>query len=165
MIQTIEIPEGFELKKVSDTEYKIVKKEKILPKTWEEFCKLNPVKDTERFIAASSGIYSSGESRERDKDMDRNLISSEEKAEAILALCQLIQLRDCYNDSWKPNWFTSDQKYTIYIDTDMINHRVIFNKGGYMYSPNILAFKSEKLRDEFINNFKDLIEKLKPLYE
>lgn len=164
MIQTIEIPEGFELKKVSDTEYKIVKKENVLPKTWEEFCELYPIKNDEYFIETRSDIVRAN-CKNRNSCSDKNVLPSEEKAEAILALCQLIQLRDCYNDSWKPNWFTSDQKYTIYIDTDMINHRVIFDKGGYMYSPNILAFKSEKLRDEFINNFKDLIEKLKPLYE
>ena len=30
--------------------------------------------------------------------------------------------------------------------------------------PVILHFKSEELRDEFLENFGDLIEKLKPLY-
>ena len=159
MTQTIEIPEGFELKKVSDTEYKIVKKEKILPKTWEEFCKLNPVKDTERFIAPSSGIYSPGKSRERDKDMDRNLIFSEEKAEAILALCQLIQLRDYYNDGWKPDWNEYSNKYVIYFFGDEPTTTI------NVECAKILAFKTIELRDEFFNNFKYLIEKLKPLYE
>lgn len=161
MKQTIEIPEGFELKKVSDTEYKIVKKEKVLPKTWEEFCELNPVKDTEQFIAANSGICDSVR-RERDKDTDRNLIPSEEKAEAILALCQLIQLRDCYNDGWKPDWRDPFDKYVIYF---IHFARNTFIKQTNTNCSRILAFKTAELRDQFFDNFKDLIEKLKPLYE
>lgn len=160
MKQTIEIPEGFELKKVSDTEYKIVKKEKVLPKTWEEFCESNPIKDAERFIAPSSRICVSGDIRERNKDYDRNLIPSKEKAEAILALCQLVQLRDCYNNDWKPDWENENRyKYAFYFVKDHIRTCLLFCQ------PVLFAFKSEKLRDEFINNFKDLIEKLKPLYE
>ena len=161
MNQIIEIPEGFELKKISDTEYRIVKKEKVLPKTWEEFCKLNPVKDAERFIASSSRICSFNDirDRERNEDNDRNIIPSEEKAEAILALCQLIQLRDCYNNGWKPDWNELSNKFVIY----PVN-------GEYTTSLNhvckrVLVFKSSELRDKFLNNFKDLIEKLKPLYE
>ena len=161
MTQIIEIPEGFELKKVSDTEYKIVKKEKVLPKTWEEFCELNPVKDAERFIASSSRICSFNDirDRERNEDNDRNIIPSEEKAEAILALCQLIQLRDCYNDGWKPNWYIRDDKPVIY------PHIGEFKTELNTVSARILTFKSSELRDKFLNNFKDLIEKLKPLYE
>lgn len=160
MTQTIEIPEGFELKKVSDTEYKIVKKENVLPKTWEEFCKLNPIKYTERFISSSSCICGTGRNvKERDEEEDRNLIPSKEKAEAILALCQLIQLRDCYNDGWKPDWNShGKEKYTIYYDT---NH---FEKTQSSFIGRVLVFKTEELRNEFFNNFKDLIEKLKPLY-
>ena len=159
MTQTIEIPEGFELKKVSDTEYKIVKKEKVLPKTWEEFCKLNPIKDAERFIASSSRICVSGDMRERNKDYDRNLIPSKEKAEAILALCQLIQLRDCYNNDWKPDWGDPFCKYAIYFT------RNTFIKQTNTNCARILAFKTAELRNQFFDNFKDLIEKLKPLYE
>lgn len=164
MTQTIEIPEGFELKKVSDTEYRIVKKEKFLPKTWEEFCEAYSIKKDEYFIGSGSELLNIG-CKNRLSNSDKNILPSKEKAEAILALCQLIQLCDCYNDGWKPDWFARDQKYTINIDTDIINHHIIFNKGGYIYSPNVLAFRTEELRDEFLNNFKDLIEKLKPLYE
>lgn len=164
MTQTIEIPEGFELKKVSDTEYRIIKKDIVLPKTWVEFCDLYPVKNSEFYIENGSAIMQVN-CKNRNFGSDKNVLPSKEKAEAILALCQLIQLRDCYNDGWKPDWFASDQKYTIYINTDVINRHIILEKRGYMYSPSILAFRTEKLRDEFYNNFKDLIEKLKPLYE
>lgn len=161
MTQTIEIPEGFELKKVSDTKYRIVKKEKILPKTWEEFCELNPIKDTERFIASTSLIYNTDMNvKERDENEDRNFLPSEEKAEAILALCQLVQLRDCYNDGWKPDWSNCCQeKYVIHCKADN------FEEGIMYHAACVLTFKTKELRNEFFNNFKDLIEKLKPLYE
>jgi len=159
MKQTIEIPEGFELKKVSDTEYKIVKKEKVLPKTWEEFCELYPVKEEEYFIGGSSeilGFYCEN----RFSDKDKNVLPSKEKAEAVLALCQLIQLRDCYNEGWKPDWKNENQyKYAFWFVKDDIK------TGDLFCQPVLFAFKSKKLRDEFLNNFKDLIEELKPLYE
>lgn len=159
MTQTIEIPEGFELKKVSDTEYRIIKKEKILPKTWEEFCELYPIKKDEYFITSASDIVKAN-CKDRNSRSDRNVLPSKEKAEAILALCQLIQLRDCYNNGWKPEWIIpSQEKYTIDYSAGK------FNKGLHSHEARLLAFKSEKLRNEFFDNFKDLIEKLKPLYE
>ena len=159
MIQTIEIPEGFELKKVSDTEYKIVKKENVLPKTWEEFCELYPIKNDEYFIETRSDIVRAN-CKNRNSCSDKNVLPSKEKAEAILALCQLIQLRDYYNDGWKPNWKNPCQeKYTIYYNTNYPD------KGTNCASVRALAFKTKELRDEFFDNFKDLIEKLKSLYE
>lgn len=159
MIQTIEIPEGFELKKVSDTEYKIVKKENVLPKTWEEFCELYPIKNDEYFIETRSDIVRAN-CKNRNSCSDKNVLPSKEKAEAILALCQLIQLRDYYNDGWKPNWKNPCQeKYTIYYNTNYPD------KGTNCASVRALAFKTKELRDEFFDNFKDLIEKFKSLYE
>lgn len=158
MMQTIEIPEGFELKKVSDTEYRIVKKEKVLPKTWEEFCNLYPIRNGEYFITSASDIVKAN-CKDRNFRSDRNVLPSEEKAEAILALCQLIQLRDCYNNGWKPDWNDDSNKYVIYFFGDEPTPSI--NVG----CAKILAFKSRELRDEFFDNFKDLIEKLKPLYE
>lgn len=158
MKQTIEIPEGFELKKVSDTEYKIVKKENP-PKTWEEFCEAYSIKNEEYFIGNRSEMFRAN-SKSRSSNSDKNILPSKEKAEAILALCQLIQLRDCYNDGWKPNWKdASKDKYTIYYNTNYVD------KGTNAVSARVLAFKTRELRDEFFDNFKDLIEKLKPLYE
>lgn len=158
MTQTIEIPEGFELKKVSDTEYKIVKKKKVLPKTWEEFCKLNPIAGNEYYIASNSKIVAANLVR-RSPDADKNNLPSEEKAEAILALCQLIQLRDCYNNGWKPDWNDNSDKFVISLFKDEVETDVNVS------CTKVLAFESSELRDRFFYNFKDLIEKLKPLYE
>ena len=49
-METITIPEGYQLVKVSESEYKIVPKEKVLPKTWEEFCKIYKITGKECFL-------------------------------------------------------------------------------------------------------------------
>lgn len=159
MKQTIEIPKGFELVKVSDTEYKIQEKVRVLPKTWKEFCEISPITRDEGFVSSHSNIIASP-CRSRDPQADANMLPSKDVAEAILALCQLIQLRDYYNDGWKPDWDNAlFDKHYIWFNRDNII------TGTLSFYHNILVFKTEELRDEFLENFRDLILKLKPLYE
>ena len=37
-------------------------------------------------------------------DKDKNTLPTKELAEAMLAMCQLLYLRDIYNDGWVPDW-------------------------------------------------------------
>lgn len=156
MNQVINIPEGFELKKVSETEYKIVPKERRLPKTWEEFCKIkSSTDDNECFISTISKIIKC-EHSSRDKVLDKNVCPSKEIAQGILALIQLIQLRDYYNDGWKPTGYCS----AIYITNNSDPWIGVIT----VDSKSPLAFKSADLAKEFANNFKDLIDKVKYLF-
>lgn len=136
----------------------IYKKEKELPKTWEEFCENNPIKPNEAFISDSSTIVEARVySNKRYKDIDANLLPSEEYAKAMLALCKLIQLRDCYNDGWKANWDSDDSKYII---------NIYYNEICCTFSYHcsyVLAFKTPELRKAFLENFRDLIEQAKLL--
>jgi hypothetical protein len=136
----------------------IYKKEKELPKTWEEFCINNPIKPDEVFITADSNIVDAlFHSNEREENIDANLLPSKEYAEAMLALCKLIQLRDCYNDGWQANWTEEGIYQCIFYCKGKI-------KLDSRYSWHcILVFKSRELRDTFYNNFKDLIEQAKLL--
>jgi len=157
MKQTIEIPDGFELKKVSDTEYQIVKKELELPNTWEEFCEKYPLKKDKCYIDNFYIKYTYP--RDRNSYGDLNVLPNEKYAEAVRALCQLIQLIDCYRQGWKPNWTNS--RYDKYC--------ILFQEGDVKFDLNaqrsyIFAFQSKEIRDKFYNNFKDLIEKVKYLY-
>lgn len=138
----------------------IYKKEKELPKTWEEFCENNPRREGEYFIDDYSKITEACPSQEgmgREIIEDANVLPSKEYAEAMLALCKLIQLRDCYNGNWKPNWKEESFKYVI----------KFFNEDIYKDCPlrsrNFLAFKTKELRDAFCNNFEDLIKEAKLL--
>lgn len=130
-----------------------------LPKTWEEFCEVYPLREKEYYIDNTSNIceaYNCGTMR-RNSIVDKNLLPDKETTEAILALLQLIQLRDCYNDGWKPDWKNNDNKYCIERANDYIT-TCIRSIGG-----RILAFKTAELRDQFLENFRDLIEVAKPL--
>lgn len=151
--QTINIPDGFELVQTSKTTFEIKKKQKQLPKTWEEFCQIKFLKKNEAYINTNSTIMST--SGERNAHFDRNTLPTRKDAESILALIQLIQLREYYNDSWKPDWTDNTVKSTICYWNNHIVKSINPSRSC------VLVFKTEKLRDEFFENFKDLIEQAK----
>lgn len=149
----IQVPEGYEIDKEKSTFEKIVFKkiEKKLPKSWKEFGEVQGW-----FVSELSDIdYSEGHSTDY---RDKNIFPSKEEAEACLALAQLCQLRDRYNSGWKPDWKNEKElKYAIEIFWDNIVKR------EYECRYKVLAFKTEELRDEFLENFRELIWIAKPL--
>ena len=149
----IQVPEGYEIDKEKSTFEKIVfKKVDDLPKSWEEFGEVEGWFVNNR---CEIDYYDEGDST---NDMDKNLFPTEEEAEACIALSQLCQLRDRYNDGWKPDWnITSETKYVIEVSKNTMV------KNFYGNRHKILSFKTEELRDKFLENFRDLIETAKPL--
>ncbi len=136
----------------------LLKKANTFPKSWEEFCEKHSVKKGECAIDLASRIEKYERSRYRFPTQDKNLLPDKRTAEAMLALCQLIQLRDCYNDGWKPDWTdVKESKFAI------VNSNEKIIPVEYFSNNHILAFKTKELRGEFLNNFKDLIEIAKPL--
>lgn len=158
MEQKITIPDGYVLKQISETEYRVVKNEKELPKTWEQFCKTYPIQEEEHYIGTGSKILNFSQLWDRSPKDDRNVLPNKEKAEAILALCQLIQLRDCYNDGWKPKW--EQNNWMPCIDIRETN----FEATEHSINECLFVFKTHMLRDKFLENFKDLLEKVRPLF-
>ena len=158
----ITAPEGCEIEKVEIVDGVAVvtfkEKERKLPKSWEEFCEICKIKEGEAFISQGSGIFKFNGIIGRDALADRNVLPDRATAEAILTLCQLVQLRDCYNGGWVPDYKTAETKWTIEFESCNIVKNT--TKGW----PCILTFKTEELRDEFLRYFRPLIEKLKPLY-
>ena len=155
-------PDGCEIEKVEIVDGLAVvtfkEKERKLPKSWEEFCEMFTAKGGECFIDDISDIRQSVPGSARGTGRDKNLLPDRATAEAVLALCQLIQLRNAYNGDWVPDWTDKKRKYTIDFDEGELW------KGDVSESAEILAFKSKELCDEFVLNFRPLIEKLKPLY-
>ena len=148
----IEAPDGYEVDKEASTFEKIVfKKKKGLPKRWED-------------LRGVDGYYVDGyseigkiENFTTKFSYDKNVFSTKEEAEAALALSQLSQLKKAYNGDWKPDWTDGKQKYCI----TFMNTIIVFRSAlGDSY---FLAFKTEELRYEFLENFRDLIETAKPL--
>ena len=124
-----------------------------LPKTWEEFCKQNEIKKGECLIDDYSCI---GEilADKRYETIDKNVLPNKQAAEAHLALMQLHQLRDCYRQGWMPNLTIPKSNFAIF-----------YMKGKYsveefMYSSEFLSFQSKEIAELFLNNFRDLIEKV-----
>lgn len=142
--------------------FKEYEKQNELPKTWEEFCKRNPIKKEECWIECFNGeiLKSAGtkiEGKHRDPEMDKNLCTSEQEAEAFLALMQLHQLRKCYIGNWEPDWNCSPSKFCIIVDVNKI--RV----SDYCFVQKSLSFPTSNLAKQFLTNFKDLLEIAKPL--
>lgn len=158
----ITAPAGHEIDKVEivDGAAVITFKEKgrKLPKSWEEFCEMFPTKEDECYIDSLSEVSLGAVGGVRRVDRDENLLPDRATAEAVLALCQLIQLRNAYNGDWVPDWTDRERKYTI----DIFEHKIW--SGDVSDTPSILYFKTRELRDEFLRFFRPLIEKLKPLY-
>lgn len=148
----IQAPEGYEIDKEKSTFEKIVfkKVKKELPKKWEE-------------LKVVEGFYIDEDSHIHDCPMvdvlrkNKNVFPTEEEAEACLALAQLCQLRDRYNDGWKPDWTDNNEKFCIFF-----NNEKVYSGLSY-YTRHILSFKIFEIREEFLKNFKDLIETAKPL--
>ena len=156
-------PEGCEVEKIETVDGFIAvtfkSKEPKLPRSWEEFCEMFPIKKGECSIGAHSDVIEEENEFCRKPLRDRNVYPDRATAEAVLALCQLIQLRNCYNGDWIPDWGNgAENKYCIdfaYGDICICTNCV---------SPLLLYFKTEELRDEFLKYFRPQIEKIKPLY-
>lgn len=149
----IQAPEGYEIDKEKSTFEKIVfkKVENELPKSWEDLYEVGGW-----FVDFHSKVVTSGSMRTADSV--KNRFPTKEEAEACVALAQLCQLRDRYNGGWKPNWNSmAETKYVI----EIFKNNIVKNLYGGKH--RILAFKTEELRDKFLENFEDLIEIAKPL--
>lgn len=153
----IQVPEGYEVDKEKSTFEKIIFKkiETKLPKTWEEFCKQNSVNNPEYYINGYSEIKKVIDyPRDRGSHVDRNLLSTIEDAEAHLALIQLHRLRDVYRQGWVK--YSDGHCYNI---VSGYNGLYISDCGKQRF----LSFQSVEIAQEFLINFRDLIEKAKDL--
>ena len=149
----IQVPEGYEIDKEKSTFEKIVfkKEERKLPKKWEDLENVNGhYVDSWGDVRCYYGVNTPDHT-------NKNIFPTKEEAEACIALAQLCQLRDRYNDGWKPDWKKDNDKYTIIYSSDKID------TSFSVYSQRILSFKTVELRDKFLENFRDLIEIAKPL--
>lgn len=148
----IQVPEGYEIDRENSTFEKIVfkKVERELPKKWEDLMGVSGCYvDSNSKVEVFKGCFA--------KEETKNVFPTRAEAEACLALSQLCQLRDRYNDGWKPDWTDFTMKPSIYF------HKDIATTGENRSERTILYFRSEKIRDEFLENFGDLIKTAKPL--
>ena len=148
------IPEGYVIDNSKSTENKIVCKpiEPKYPKLWEDAFWAKPISGFD--IKLYNIDMRSATSREK------ALFKTKKQAASALAYAQLTQLMalPCYNGDWMPNW--DDPNQERYCITRMKYDIVKLDYSGYF---SFLAFKSEKVRDEFFNNNMDLIKQFHQL--
>ena len=158
MKQTIEIevPDG---KKAVWKDNKVVFEDikPQLPKTWEEFCEQNMVKRDEYYLDASSCV-TEFLNNERNKYTDRNILPNKQAAEAHLALMQLHQLRDCYRQGWIPDYTDAYDKFCIIRQFNFHSNKFEYEIINFFALHHFLSFQSEEIAEEFLKNFRDLIE-------
>lgn len=130
---------------------------KFLPKTWEEYATYNKGKLVYYIDFNAKYDVCHLTSMENCK----NSLNTKEDAEAHLALMQLHVLRDAYRDyyqkGWKPDWTSKEFKYCIVFHNQ--KNIISYQSGEHRF----LSFPTYELAQEFLNNFKDLIEKAKDL--
>lgn len=113
--------------------------------SWEELFKLEgEYIENDSKIASYSGVAI---------PVNRNIFPKG-YAKAALALAQLLQLRDNWNDGWM---YKYEEGYGIYNNNNRIENTYLTTMG----CP--LSFKTKELRDEFLEQFRDLITEALPL--
>ena len=149
---TLENGEEVQMSVESYNELSKAVRAKSRPKSWEELNKVSGY-----YANTFSIITEYDQSSWNPKRDDKNIFATKEQAEASIAMAQLSQLMAVYNDGWVPDWDDSYRKSCI-----------VFSKGKFskLYICNMksfLTFKTDDIRNEFFNNFQDLMKKAKPL--
>ena len=153
----INIPDGYDDVKFNEktNEIEFIKKDDK-PRSWDEYCK--QVRNNPCYAAHTNCLDGIVEKYDNRIISYVNTFNTEEEAKAFIALGKLIQLRDAWIGDWRPYWDNSfKNKYTIY-----------FKKNKIVASWNteishFLSFPTEKMRDDFLETFRDLIEEAKTL--
>ena len=73
------------------------------------------------------------------------------------ALKKLILLRDYYNEGWQPDWNDNATKYSIEVEVGEIVGR------NHHCNARIMSFKTNDVRNKFLEEQKELLEIAKPL--
>ena len=159
MKQTIEIevPDG---KKAVWKDNKVVFEDikPQLPKTWEEYVTFHFPVDKfpeNHYVCAKTSLFSCHTTNSDYESVlqTKNILTSDKTIKQHLALMQLHQLRDCYRQGWEPNWNNDCNKYIIVKNRDKY---VVF---GGNWTNEFLSFQDRERAEEFLTNFRELIEK------
>lgn len=154
----IEIPDGYELVKTDDGYAVREKKEPEPPKSWLEFCERYPVSGSEIYIGGDSSLWRHFSPKRRDAFIDKNLIATEDEASAFLALMQLRQLRKAWVGDWTQEQ-AQDKKCPVIKHSIMVGLSVATTTDW----TNVMTFPTMDMAHEFLECFKELLEKAKTL--
>lgn len=157
MIKEIEIPNNCDFI-IEDNRIIIKeKKEKIIPRTWKEFCKNYPVKKDE-YCIKEPGYTLKAETNFETRNC-ATWCTSKKEAEAFLALIKLRQLRK----AWVGDWKQTKGNKVAGIFYSISEDKIIAYSSELFWSNVILSFPSLDMANEFLDCFKDLCEIAKEL--
>jgi hypothetical protein len=149
----INVPYGYEIDKEKSTFENIVFKEikKELPNSWEEL-------ETLKGFYVDGDSYLNQVAQATTADDNINIFATKQQAEASIALAQLSQLREVYRQGWTADWENETQKKWC----------IRFYKGtleieDYCSTNYFFSFQTREITKQFLENFRDLIEKARPL--
>lgn len=148
----IVLPEGWEVDKIENGKIILKESKKELPNTWEECCGLF---NKGEYINNCSQIHTTLLDRLLTCDYKNRLPVGLGKP--MLALCQLLICREVYRQGWEPDWKDSNLKYGIRYCRGEIEI------GEYMYQAKVFSFETKEIAEEFLKNFRDLLEQVKNL--
>ena len=146
----IEIPQGYEIDKEKSTFENIVfKKIDSRPKSWKEY--LDKVKPSYSVDERGNPTYWYASDSFGD---NRLFVENQELMSKVIAYAKLLALRE----EWVKNEKFDTHKYII----------VLRNNKPYIFSTEVeetrLSFPTKGMAEEFLDCFRDLIEKAKGLY-
>ena len=114
-----------------------------LPKTWDEYCAKHG-EDGDKIKASLNTAYIT---------INKHIFSDYKQVQAHIAKMKLHLLRDEYRNCWKPDWKDGNLgKYVIESSEGE------FYVAKYKHISSFLAFQDEITANEFLTNFRELIE-------
>ena len=114
-----------------------------LPKTWDEYC-IKHGEMGDRIKASLNTTY---------RAINKYTFSDYKQTGAHIAMMKLHLLRDDYRIGWVPEWGNIDEsKFSI----EMVGNE--FTVENYGITRHFLAFQDKKRANEFLTNFRELIE-------
>ena len=117
------------------------------PYTLQGFEQKAPIPTYEDIVKERNYIY-----------LPENLVApNKELADAVVALLKLLFLRDYYNEGWQPDWKNEERKFSIEI------YEGEFDSFESIECQRVFSFKTEEIRDKFLEDQKELLEIAKPL--
>lgn len=119
---------------------------KELPKSWEElkYIKGSYINNNSKIIISYNQIITS--------DWNKGCFPTESLAKGVLALAQLLQLRNAWWNGWEPNW-DNQIKYFVSFDN---NEKELYTDSVYTRN-RIFVFQTKELAEQFKDTFKDLL--------
>ena len=114
-----------------------------LPKTWDEYCAKHG-ENSDMTKVSLDYAYAT---------INKYIFSDYKQAQAYIAMIKLHLLRDEYRQGWLPDW--EDENQDKYVILSSNGERYV----AYCQSiSRFLAFQDKKRANEFLTNFRELIE-------